>query len=96
MSAFTNTQIAALAATAIFTLLPTISFSGLKDPVSSLEGMGAVVGMVFPATYFINISRGIFSKALGFEDLQLDFTVLILSVVVITLLSMVALKKQEA
>ncbi len=96
MSAFTNTQIAALAATAIFTLQPTISFSGLKDPVSSLEGMGAVVGMVFPATYFINISRGIFSKALGFEDLQLDFTVLILSVVVITLLSMAALKKQEA
>lgn len=96
MSAFTNTQIAALAATAIFTLQPTISFSGLKDPVSSLEGMGAVVGMVFPATYFINISRGIFSKALGFEDLQLDFAVLILSVVVITLLSMVALKKQEA
>jgi len=96
MSAFTRTQIAALAGTAILTLLPTVSFSGLKDPVSSLEGVGAVIGTIFPATYFINISRGVFSKALGFDDLGVDFAALALSVVVITLLSMAALKKQEA
>ena len=96
MSAFTRTQIAALAGTAILTLLPTVSFSGLKDPVSSLEGAGAVIGAIFPATFFINISRGVFSKALEFSDLSYDFIALAISVVVITLLSMAALKKQEA
>ena len=95
MSAFTHTQIAAMAGTAIFTLLPTISFSGLNEPVSSLEGAGSVIGAVYPATYFINISRGVFSKALSFADLSRDFAALAAAVVVITLLSMAALKKQE-
>ncbi len=96
MSSFAKTQIAALAATAIFTLLPTVSFSGLNEPVSSLEGAGAVMGNIFPATYFINISRGVFSKALEFRDLSYDFSALATIVVVITLLSITALKKQEA
>ncbi|HEY9190735.1 MAG TPA: ribosome-associated ATPase/putative transporter RbbA, partial [Sulfurovum sp.] len=96
MSSFAKTQIAALAATAIFTLLPTVSFSGLNEPVSSLEGAGAVIGNIYPATYFINISRGVFSKALEFDDLHHDFAALAAAVVVITLLSMAALKKQEA
>lgn len=95
MSSFAKTQIAALAATAIFTLLPTVSFSGLNEPVSSLEGAGAVIGNIYPATYFINISRGVFSKALEFNDLRHDFAALGAAVVVITLLSMLALKKQE-
>ena len=95
MSSFAKTQIAAIAATAILTLLPTISFSGLKDPVSSLEGIGAFIGHIFPATFFINISRGVFSKALEFKDLTHDFIALIAAVIVITMLSALALKKQE-
>jgi ribosome-dependent ATPase len=95
MSSFAKTQIAALAGTAIATLLPTIQFSGLREPVSSLEGIGAYVGDIFPVTYYINVSRGIFSKAVRFEDLYLEFTVLILSIFVIFILSMFALKKQE-
>lgn len=95
MSAFTNTQIAALAATAILTLVPTINFSGIKYPVSSLEGAGALVGYVFPTTYFINISRGIFSKALTFSDLYIDFVCMALAIPVLTLLSFLLLDKQE-
>ncbi|WP_345987262.1 ribosome-associated ATPase/putative transporter RbbA [Sulfurimonas sp. HSL1-2] len=95
MSAFTRTQVAALAATAILTLLPTISFSGLSEPVSSLEGAGRIIGEIYPATYFINISRGVFSKALTFGDLSRDFAALAAAVVIITLLSIAALKQQE-
>jgi len=95
MSSFTNTQIAALAGTAILTLLPTINFSGLKDPVSSLEGVGAVIGNFFPVTYFINISRGVFNKALGFDALYPDMLMIAASVLLFTLLSMAALPKQE-
>lgn len=90
-----KTQIAALAGTAILTLLPTVNFSGMKDPISSLEGVGALIGSVFPATYFINISRGIFSKALSFDDLYRDFIALAIILSVISLCSMMLLKKQE-
>jgi len=95
MSAFTNTQVAALAGTAIMTLLPTINFSGIKDPVSSMEGVGAMIGKIFPVTYFINISRGIFSKALHFTDLYGDLTAMALAVPVLMIFSMLLLHSQE-
>lgn len=95
MSAFAKTQISALAGTAIVTLLPTIQFSGLRDPVSSLEGSARFIGEIFPVTYFINISRGVFSKDIGFNDLHLEFGVLFISIFVISYLSMLVLKKQE-
>ncbi len=95
VSSFTKTQIAALVAAAIFTMLPTISFSGLNEPVSSLEGPGAMIGRFFPATYFLNISRGIFTKALEFSDLYADFLALAAFIPVLTLLSLMFLSKQE-
>jgi len=95
LSAFAKTQVAALAATAILTLLPTVSFSGLTEPVSSLSGIGAVIGQFFPATYFLNISRGLFTKALEFQDLTADFLALAAFIPVLTLLSVALLSKQE-
>ena len=95
MSSFAKTQIAAIAGTAILTLLPTIQFSGLKEPVSSLDGIGAFIGDIFPVTYYINISRGIFSKAVQFDDIYIDLLILIFSIIIITLLSILTLKKQE-
>jgi len=95
MSAFTNTQIAALAVTAIVTLLAAINFSGMIHPVSSMEGAGAVIGKFFPTTYFLIISRGIFTKALGFVELYRNFLALATFIPVLTILSLVFLKKQE-
>ncbi len=95
ISSFAKTQIAALAGTAILTLIPTINFSGLKDPVSSLEGIGAIIGTIFPVTYFINISRGIFSKAVDFSALSSDLLALLIAIVIITFSSILLLKKQE-
>ena len=95
MSSFAKTQIAALAGTAIFTLLPTVQFAGLKDPVSSLEGIGKFIGDFFPVTYFINASRGVFSKNVSFAELHLEFFALGTSAIVITMLSLLVLKKQE-
>ncbi len=95
MSAFTKTQVAALGATAITTMLITVSFSGLTNPVSSLSGAGAVIGHLFPATYFLNISRGIFTKALEFKDLYVDFMALAAFIPVLIMLSVIFLSKQE-
>ncbi|OYD25439.1 ribosome-associated ATPase/putative transporter RbbA [Oceanimonas baumannii] len=94
-STFTRSQIAAMFVTMIGTLLPAIQFSGVLNPVSSLEGMGALIGQVYPATHFLNISRGVFGKALGFGDLSASFWPLLLAVPVILGLSVALLKKQE-
>ncbi|WP_094711265.1 ribosome-associated ATPase/putative transporter RbbA [Hahella sp. CCB-MM4] len=95
ISAFTRTQIAALAATALITILIAVSFSGLTNPVSSLEGAGRLVGQLFPTTYFLTISRGVFTKALGLTDVLRPMLYLGLFVPALTLLSYLALPKQE-
>ena len=94
-SVFMRSQIAALFATAIGTILPAVQFSGLINPVSSLEGAGAVIGNIFPATHFVTISRGVFSKGLGFLDLQTDLIALAISFPVVLLAAAAFLKKQE-
>jgi len=94
ISAFASTQIAALAATAILTLLPTVQFSGLTEPVSSLEGLSALVGQVWPATWFLQISRGVFTKGLYLGDLQSSLLILVAFVPVLTLISVFLLRKQ--
>ena len=75
--------------------LPTVSFSGLTEPVSSLTGIGAVIGKYFPVTYFLNISRGVFTKALEFKDMYADFIAIAAFIPVLTLLSVAFLSKQE-
>jgi len=94
MSAFTRSQIGAVAGTAILTMMPTVQFSGLTDPVSSLEGIGAFIGQVWPATYFLVISRGTFTKGLDFWDLYVYLISLAVFIPVLTLLSLALLKKQ--
>jgi ribosome-dependent ATPase len=95
VSTFTRTQIAALFGTAILTMLPTVQFSGLTTPVGSLEGFAYWVGQFFPATYFLVISRGAFTKALGFADLARQLWVLAMFIPALTLLCFLLLRKQE-
>lgn len=78
MSSFTRTQVAAIFGTAILTIVPAVQFCGLTDPVSSLQGAGAVVGRIFPTTYFVTIARGTFSKGLGLGDLSEAFLPLLM------------------
>ncbi len=95
MSTFTRTQIAALFGTAIFTMLPTIQFSGLTTPVGSLEGGAYWIGQAFPASYYLVISRGVFTKALGFADLTGPLLALSLFIPILTALTVALLRKQE-
>ncbi len=94
-STFTKSQIAAMFFTMVGTLLPAIQFSGLLNPVSALEGFAAFIGNIFPTTYFLMISRGVFNKALGFQDLMVYYLPLLAAAIVILLLSIVLLKKQD-
>jgi ribosome-dependent ATPase len=95
ISAFARTQIAALFGTAILTVLPAISFAGMLVPVSALSGIGQLMGRGFPMTYFLPISVGTFTKGLGFHDLAGNLAGLAVFIPVLTLLSLLLLRKQE-
>ena len=95
ISAFASTQIAALFGTAIMTYLPASQFSGMMVPVSSLSGMAQVMGRAFPMTYFIPISTGTFTKGLNFAELAGHIAELAIFVPVLTLVSLLLLRKQE-
>jgi ribosome-dependent ATPase len=95
VSTLTRTQVAALFATAVLTLVPAGNFCGLTDPVSSLEGFGRVIGVVYPTSHYITISRGTFSKALGFPGLYQSFIPLLIAIPVLIGVSAAMLKKQE-
>lgn len=95
-STFMRSQIAALFGTAIATILPSVQFSGIINPVSSLEGAGAMIGRIFPATHFTIISRGVFCKALGISDLYGSFIPLAVAGPLLIALCAALLKKQES
>jgi ribosome-dependent ATPase len=95
ISTFMRSQVAAIFGTAVLTILPANQFSGMIEPVSSLEGIGALIGKLYPTTYYLTIARGTFSKALDFSDLQASFIPLLIAVPVLLGLSIAFLKKQE-
>lgn len=95
ISTFMKSQIAAIFGTAIITLIPATQFSGMIDPVSSLEGIGRWIGNIYPTSHFLTITRGTFSKALNLFDLQASFIPLLIAVPVVIGLSVLLLKKQE-
>ncbi|HEX2889081.1 ribosome-associated ATPase/putative transporter RbbA [Vineibacter terrae] len=94
LSTFMSSQIAAIFGTSVLTIVPAVQFSGMTDPVSSLQGTGALVGQIYPTTHFMTIARGTFSKALDFADLSASFVPLLLAVPVLLVLSAALLKKQ--
>jgi ribosome-dependent ATPase len=94
-SAVTSSQIAAMFFAMLGTLIPATQFSGLTDPVSSLEGAGRWIGEIYPATYMFAISRGVFNKALGLHDLAPTLLPLLIAVPVIMGVAIWALPKQE-
>ena len=94
-STFTRSQIAAMFVAMIGTILPAVQFAGLLNPVSALEGAGRFIGQIYPATYMLIISRGVFTKALNLSDLHAVFIPMLLSVPVILGLSIALLKKQS-
>jgi ribosome-dependent ATPase len=95
ISAFTQSQVAALFFTFMATLIPAMQYGGIIDPVASMEGMGRVIGEIYPTSHFVTISRGAFSKALGFDDLGGSFLPMLALVPVVVALGAIFVRKQE-
>lgn len=95
MSTLTRTQVAAMFATVVLSIIPAVNFSGLLTPVSTLTGAGKWIGLIYPAAWFQPISLGSFTKALNFSQLWHNHLMLMVFIVVFTWLSYAGLRKQE-
>lgn len=96
ISSVTKSQVAAIFATSILSLMPTIQFSGMIQPTSTLEGAGHFIGSVWPATYYMHLSVAAFTKGLSFSALSDDLLILTLFGPIFLLIAAAILKKQEA
>ncbi|HCE93429.1 MAG: multidrug ABC transporter ATP-binding protein [Burkholderiales bacterium GWA2_64_37] len=94
-STVTRSQIAAMFFAMVGTLIPAVQFAGLINPVSSMTGFARWVGEVYPASHMFTISRGVFNKALGLQDLQAEFWPMLVAVPVIVGAAILLLRKQE-
>jgi ribosome-dependent ATPase len=95
VSAFIRTQIAAILACAILSMMVAISFSGFMNPLSNMSQTAQVIGTVFPPSWFQQISIGAFTKARTFEDLGPVLTVLAVFPLVYLFAAWLSLSKQE-
>jgi ribosome-dependent ATPase len=94
-STFTSTQVAAVFITAILTLIPTVQFSGLLQPVSTLEGNARFIGSIWPTTFYMHSSLGAFTKGLGPGLMMPDIIFLACWIPILWAISFVGLRKQE-
>jgi ABC-2 type transport system permease protein/ribosome-dependent ATPase len=78
ISLLVNTQMAALLITMVVALVPTLLFSGLLVPVSSLSRGAQFQAHLFPAMYYTDIVRGSFLKGVGLDVLWIDLLALAL------------------
>ena len=95
ISAFTSSQVAAVFVTAIVTITPTIQFSGLLQPVSTLEGNARRVGMLWPASYYMHSSLGAYTKGIRPGLMLPDLLFLACCIPVLLAISWLGLRKQE-
>ncbi len=95
-SSLTRSQIAVLFLTITGTIIPTVQFSGLTQPVQSLTGAGKFIGTIYPAGPMLIICRGVLNKSLSFAQMHTQFLELVLMAAVIVTLGILLQKKQTS
>ena len=95
-SSVTRSQIAVIFLTMLATVLPSTQMCGMIDPVSAQQGAAWVIGTLYPTSYMLLITRGVFNKALGFGDLNMQILYMALAIPVLTILGVLCQKKQES
>lgn len=95
VSMLTATQVTAVFASTILSVMPTLQFSGMMEPVSSLEGPARLMGTFWPTTWYMAISVGTFTKGLGLADLGGALIRLAAFGPVFTGIAILALRRQE-
>ena len=94
VSLLVHTQVAAMIMTAIITVVPSVLYSGLLVPISSLEAVAQIEAHLFPAMYYTNIVLGSFIKGVGLEVLWGNVVMLIMYAAALWCLSFFLFQKR--
>ncbi len=94
-STFTKSQVAAVFVTAILTVMPTTQFSGLLQPVSTLQGQARLIGTIWPTTYYMHSSVGAYTKGLVPALMMQDIIFLACCIPLLLAVAVLGLRKQE-
>jgi ABC-2 type transport system permease protein len=78
------------------TLMPSIFLSGYIFPIDSMPQVFQWISRLIPATYLIEITRGIILRGAGFRDLWVQAAVLTAMSIVLILVSAVRFRSQVA
>jgi ABC-2 type transport system permease protein len=78
VSTVTRTQVAAMLAALIATLMPSFLFSGFLFPVFTMPFIMQLYSLLIPASYFMDVSRGIVLKAADLATILPNLLVLTL------------------
>ena len=95
-SSVTRSQIAVIFLAMIGTMLPAVQMCGLINPVSDNLDASGIIGHIYPTTYMLLISRGVFNKGLYFSELYGSLLVMVAEIVVICGIGILLQKKQES
>jgi ribosome-dependent ATPase len=94
-STFVSSQVAAVFITAILTITPTVQFSGMLQPVSTLEGNARLFGLLWPTSYYMHSSVGAYTKGLAPGLMMQDIIFLACCIPILWGVSWIGLRKQE-
>ena len=94
-SSVTRSQIAVVFLAMIVTLLPASQLCGLTNPVPDDGSLASVIGNIYPTTYMLLISRGVFNKGLWAADLIGPTVILVAEIAIISGLGIILQRKQE-
>ena len=95
ISCFVRSQLAAIFATAIITMIPAQTYSGFLYPMSTMEGGALIIGKTFPSSWYYTVSVGSFTKGLHTADLLHEYAAIAAFAATSLILACVLLKKQE-
>jgi len=78
VSTITNSQLVAMLLALILTLMPSFLFSGFLFPVFTMPYALQLYTRLFPAQYFVDLSRGVILKGAGLPDIWTSAGLLLL------------------
>jgi ABC-type multidrug transport system permease subunit len=96
ISVLSKTQVAAMLATFIGLMTPSMLFSGMMAPIASMDRSAQAISRLIPASYFMSMARGVFLKGLGFDDYLSDFCSLAVFAGVVFSIAVLAFRKRVA
>lgn len=94
ISVLAKTQITAMLIAFLGTIIPSFIYSGYFSPITSMSETGQLISKTIPASYFMDIVRGVYLKGIGIESHITDLISLLLYATVVYSLAILSFRKR--